>query len=306
MIVRLLIGLGAVAVTVLSAWDEPPDYRNQILAWQSHREAGLRSRTGWLTLVGLFWLKPGKNTIGSGETSDFMLPKDAPSQVGVFDVAGQEVTFTSLDGDQIALNGTPFTGAITLKHDEDEDKCDKLSVGPIQFYVIDRDKRLAVRVKDANSETLRDFKGTTFFSINPGFRFEAKFIDAPAKVPVPNILGKTGLEQSPGLVEFTYEGETHRLRPIYEGKTLFFIFKDLTSKKETYQAGRMVNTPLPQNGKVLLDFNKAYNPPCIFTPIATCPLPLKENILPIRIEAGELRYEDGHEPEQLSRHRGDK
>jgi uncharacterized protein len=294
--VRSLIGVGFLGAILLSAGDESTDYRNQILAWQQHREAGLRSPTGWLALAGLFWLKPGKTTIGAGETSDFMLPKDAPSQVGEFNVTGQEVTFNSLAGDQIALNGKPFTGSITLKHDEDDDKCDKLSVGPIQFYVIDRDKRLAVRVKDADSETLKNFKGTAFFPINPGFRFEAKFVEAPTKIPVPNILGKTELEESPGLVEFTYDGQTHRLRPIYEGKTLFFIFKDLTSKKETYQAGRMVNTPLPQDGKVLLDFNKAYNPPCIFTPYATCPLPLKENILPIRIEAGELRYGNGQEP----------
>ncbi len=306
--IRVLIGLAFVGAVVVNAWDDSTVYRKQILAWQEHREAGLRSPTGWLALAGLFWLKPGKSTIGSGETSNLMLPKDAPSQVGEFEVIGEEVTFRSLEGDQIAVNGKPFTGSITLKHDEDDDKCDKLSVGPIQFYVIDRDKRLAVRVKDANSETLKNFKGTAFFPINPGFRFEAKFIAAPAKVPVPNILGKTETEESPGLVEFTYQGQTYRLRPIYEGKTLFFIFKDLTSKKETYQAGRQVNTPLPENGKVVLDFNKAYNPPCIFTPFATCPLPLKENILPIRIEAGELRYGEGREadPAHLSSRRGDK
>jgi uncharacterized protein len=297
MMIRLLIGLGFAGAIAMTAWDKSTDYQKQILAWQAHREAGLRSPTGWLALAGLFWLKPGKSTIGAGETSNLMLPKDAPSQLGEFEVIGQEVTFTSLDGDQIALNGKRFTGAIALKHDEDDDKCDKLSVGPIQFYVIDRDKRLAVRVKDANSEMLKNFKGTAFFPINPDFHFEAKFIEAPAKIPVPNVLGRTEIQESPGLVEFTYQGQTHRLRPIYEGKTLFFIFKDLTSKKETYQAGRMVNTPLPHNGKVVLDFNRAYNPPCIFTPYATCPLPLKENILPIRIEAGELRYGEGREPE---------
>jgi hypothetical protein len=294
--VRLLIGFGIIGTIMLSAKDDSASYRDQILAWHKHREAGLRSPTGWLTLAGLFWLKPGKSTIGSGETSDFMLPKDAPSQVGQFEVAGKDVTFTSLAGDQLALNGRPFTGTIPIKHDEDDDKSDKITAGPIQFYVIDRDGLLAVRVKDTNSETLRNFKGTQFFPINPEFRFEAKFIDSPTKVNVPNVLGKSELQASPGLVEFTFHGQQFRLRPIFEGKTLFFIFKDLTSKKETYQAGRMVNTPLPQDGKIVLDFNKAYNPPCIFSPYATCPLPLKENILPFRIEAGELRYDEETKP----------
>ena len=165
----------------------------------------------------------------------------------------------------------------------------------MQFYVIDRDQRLAVRVKDRNSQILKTFKGTEFFPINAAFRFEAKFIDRPEKVPVPNVLGKTEMQESPGLVEFAYQGRAVRMRALYEGKTLFFVFRDLTSKKETYQGGRMVNTPLPENGKVILDFNRAYNPPCTFTPYATCALPLKENILPIRIEAGELRYSSGHD-----------
>lgn len=285
---------------MLNARDEQAAYREQIMAWHVHREAGLRSPTGWLALAGLFWLKPGKSTIGSGETSDFMLPKDAPSQVGQFDLTGKEITFTSLIGDQVALNGRAFSGTISLKHDEDDDKSDKLTIGPIQFYVIDRDGRLAVRVKDAQSAMLRNFKGTQFFPISPEFRFEAKFIPSPTRVNVPNVLGRAELQDSPGLVEFSYQGQKYQLRPIFEGKTLFFIFKDLTSKNETYQAGRMVNTPLPKDGKVVLDFNKAYNPPCIFSPYATCPLPLKENILPIRIEAGELRYDES--PELSSAH----
>jgi uncharacterized protein len=293
--IRVLIGFGILGIFVLHAADAPADYRSQILAWQQHREEGLRSPTGWLTLTGLFWLKPGDNTIGSGETSDFLLPHDAPTQVGIFHVSGQEVTFTSLMGSAVTLNGKPLRATATLKHDEDEDKSDKIDAGAVQFYVIDRDQRMAVRVKDRNSQILKSFKGTEFFPINTAFRFEAKFIDKPEKMPVPNVLGKTEMEESPGQVEFTYQGRPIKMRALYEGKTLFFVFRDLTSKKETYQGGRMVNTPLPENGKVILDFNKAYNPPCTFTPYATCALPLKENILPVRIEAGELRYGSGHD-----------
>lgn len=292
---RMLIGFGLLAALMIHAADVPADYRGQILAWQKHREEGLRSSTGWLTLAGLFWLKPGESTIGSGDTSDFLLPRDAPSQVGVFHLSGNQVTFTSLMGGAVLLNGQPLRGTVILKHNEDEDKSDKIDAGPVQFYVIDRDSRLAVRVKDRNNRILKDFKGTEFFPINPAFRFDAKFIEKPEKVPVPNVLGTTATEDSPGLVEFNYGGQTLRLRALYEGKTLFFVFRDLTSKKETYQGGRMLNTPLPENGRVILDFNRAYNPPCTFTPYATCALPLKENLLPVRIEAGELRYGSGHD-----------
>jgi uncharacterized protein (DUF1684 family) len=291
---RKLLGFAIVGTFILHAADAPPGYRDQIVAWQKHRGEGLRSPTGWLTLAGLFWLKDGDNTIGSGTTSDFLLPGDAPNQVGVFHVSGTDVKFSSLMGSAVMLNGKPMTGTVTLKHDQDEDKSDKIDAGPVQFYVIDRDQRVAVRVKDRNSQILKNFKGTEFFPINPEFRFEAKFIEKREKVPVPNVLGKTDMEESPGLVEFTYQGKPYQMRALYEGKTLFFVFRDLTSKKETYQGGRMVNTPLPENGKVVLDFNRAYNPPCTFTPYATCALPLKENILPVRIEAGELRYGSGH------------
>jgi uncharacterized protein len=192
------------------------------------------------------------------------------------------------------VNGKPVSGSVELKHDEDDTKCDQVQTGPVLFYVMNREGKLAIRVKDSKSETLKNFKGTEFFPINPDLRFEAKFTPDSTKIPVPNVFGRTEMQESPGIVEFTYQGQTYKLRPVYEGKTLFFIFKDLTSKKETYQPGRMVNTPLPVDGKVKLDFNRAYNPPCAFTPYATCPLPPKDNILPIRVEAGELRYAEGH------------
>jgi uncharacterized protein len=287
---RFAIGLVILGTTILSAQETSSDYRKRIEAWQQHREAGLRSATGWLTLAGLFWLKQGDNSIGSGDTSDFLLPKGAPSQVGIFQVSGKEVTFTSLTGEHLTINGRTISGPATLKHNEDDEKSDQIQIGAVRFYVIDRNGRLAVRVKDRNSPALQEFKGTQFFPINESFRFEGKFTPAPEKIAMPNVLGETEMQESPGIVEFQSQGQSYKLRPIYEGKTLFFVFKDLTSKKETYQPGREVNTPLPKDGKVALDFNKAYNPPCAFTPFATCPLPPKENVLPVRIEAGELRY----------------
>ena len=141
---------------------------------------------------------------------------------------------------------------------------------------------------------MKSFTGTTFFPINPELHFHAKLIPEVKKIPILNALGQTDFEESPGKVEFTYRGKNYSLRPIYEGKTLFFLFKDPTNKVDTYQAGRMLNTPLPVDGNVDLDFNRAYNPPCTFTPYATCPLPPKQNRLPFAVNAGEKRYGSGH------------
>ena len=287
--------LSMMMAAMLQAQEISPGYRAEIKAWQQDREAGLRSDSGWLTVAGLFWLQPGKNTIGSGETSDFLLPKHAPPQIGVLEVDGTEVTFRNLAGDQVTVNRKPVSSPVVLKHSSDDDG-DVVQSGSISFFVIERGGKLAVRVKDRESQMLKNFKGTEFFPINPEFRFEARFTPSAAKIPVPNILGGTEMEDSPGVVDFDYRGQTYQLRPVIEDKTLFFIFRDLTSKKETYPAGRMLNTPMPENGKVMLDFNRAYNPPCAFTPYATCPLPPKSNTLPIRIEAGELRYSDQHTP----------
>lgn len=258
-------------------------YRDSIHEWQQKRDAGLRSPNSWLTLVGLFWLKPGENTIGSADSNDFVLPKDsAAAHVGVLKLQGDKIMFTAPDGASRVLS-------------YDEDKPDEVRSGSVSFYIIKRGDRFAVRAKDSASPVLKKFTGMKYFPINPALHLDATFIPDRKIVPILNILGETEKQESPGIVEFTYRGERYHLRPIYEGKTLFFLFKDPTNKTETYQAGRMLNTPLPENGKVDLDFNRSYNPPCTFTLYATCPLPPKENALPFRVDAGELRYGDGHE-----------
>ena len=280
---RLLTGIAGVAVGLLIANSRvPPHYYDSIREWQKQRDAGLRSEDSWLTLAGLFWLKPGVNTIGSAESNDFVLPKNsAPPHMGSLQVDGKQVIFTSVDGAKRTLS-------------YDEEKPDVVRAGSISFFVIKRGDRLGIRVKDSSSRVLKNFQGLKYFPINPEFHFRAKFVPNVKKIPVLNVLGQTDMEESPGIVEFTLKGQTYQLRPIYEGQTLFFLFKDPTNKSETYQAGRMLNTPLPANGMVDLDFNKSYNPPCTFTPYATCPLPPKENTVPVPIEAGEMRYGKGH------------
>jgi uncharacterized protein len=275
---RFLMGLVVWSAFLMCAADT---YTESIRAWQQHRDAGLRSENGWLTLVGLFWLKSGDHTIGSAGSSDFVLPKSAPAHVGRLHLEGDKVTLIRPDGSSVALS-------------YDEKKPTTVHAGTISFFVIKRGDQLAVRARDSASAALKNFQGMQYFPINPEFHFEAKFIPDPKKVPILNIIGQTDLEESPGVVEFVYKGQGYHLRPIYEDQTLFFLFKDPTNKTRTYQAGRMLNTPLPVNGKVDLDFNRSYNPACTFTPYATCPLPPKENTLPFRVEAGELRYGNGH------------
>jgi uncharacterized protein (DUF1684 family) len=274
---RLLIGLLGFLVLGSST------YENSILDWQQQRDKSLRSENGWLTLVGLFWLKPGDNTIGSANSNDFVLPKgSAPEHAGTLRLEGDKVTFIKSDGSSHPLQY------------KEEAKPEVVQTGSVSFFVIKRGDKLAVRAKDNHSPALKHFAGMKYFPINPALHFDAKFVPDSKKIPILNILGQTDLEESPGVVEFTYKGNQYHLRPIYEGKTLFFLFKDPTNKVNTYQAGRMLNTPLPENGRVDLDFNRSYNPPCTFTPYATCPLPPKENTLPFAVEAGEMRYGNGH------------
>ena len=279
---RVLMASAALTAIVAGTSNVPANYFDSIREWQKQRDAELRSADGWLTLAGLFWLKPGENTIGSADSNNFVLSNaSAPAHIGRVALKGKQVIFTSIDGASRALS-------------YDEERPDVVHAGSISFYVIKRGDRLGIRVKDSASPVLKRFQGLKYFPINPDFRFEAKFVPIGKKIPILNILGETDMEESPGVVEFTFQDHKYQLRPIYEDKTLFFLFKDPTNKTQTYPAGRMLNTPLPVNGTVDLDFNKSYNPPCTFTPYATCPLPPKENTLPIAVEAGELRYGKGH------------
>lgn len=267
---------------------ENAGYVQSIRAWQQHRDRGLRSPDGWLTLAGLFWLEPGhKETIGSSPNADFPLPHtSAPAVIGTLELQNGKVLFTDQAGNAVAVDGKP--GAHTVELSLDDEHPTVVKTGPISFFAIKRGDRIGIRVKNNDSPVLKNFKGMTFFPINPALHFaNAKLISDPKKIPILNVLGQTELEDSPGSVQFTYRGKSYELRPIYEGKTLFFLFKDPSGK---YHAGRMLNTPLPVNGIVDLDFNKAYNPPCVFTPYATCPLPPKQNYLPFPVEAGEKSF----------------
>jgi uncharacterized protein len=269
-----------------------PAYRGEIMKWRKERDAALRVPDGWLTLAGLFWLKDGANTVGAEKSNAIVLPSGSPEKVGEFEFHNGETSFKTAPGVDVTLHGKRVTAA-QLASDENGSP-DVLKIGAISMMVIKRGARYGIRVKDTNLPYLEKFTGLKYFPIDSSYRVRAKFVpyNPPRQIAIPNILGDTVMTPAPGYAEFKLQGKTLRLVPVVEEKTLFFIFKDETSGKETYPAGRFLYADMPNNGEVVLDFNEAYNPPCTFTPYATCPLPPTDNILPVRIEAGELRY--GH------------
>jgi uncharacterized protein (DUF1684 family) len=268
-------------------------YRAEIEKWRAGRLERLRAEGGWLTVVGLFWLDPGKNAIGSDPGNRVTLPsKDVPAFLGSLDRSGDRVTLHASPGSGASSDGRPVT-TLELRSDADGEPT-IVTLASLSFYVIRRGERLGVRVKDSQSEARRNFRSLDSFPIDPKWRVEARFeaYDPQKSISVPSVLGTVDSEKCPGALVFELEGKTYRLDPVLErGETDFFvIFGDRTNGVETYGAGRFLYAPPPVNGRTVLDFNKAYNPPCVFTPYATCPLPPLQNKLPVRVEAGEKVY----------------
>jgi uncharacterized protein (DUF1684 family) len=254
-------------------------YQSEMAEWRRQREAELRADGGWLTVTGLFWLHEGANRFGSGTANEIVLPDDpALNSGGAFDLDHGKVVLR-MDGRSRELRADSAASP------------DVVTLGSLSLFVIRRGDRYGIRLKDRNSSLRKEFTGLRYFPVNESYRVSARFVPDARKIPIPNILGQTEDTPSPGYVEFDLEGRKLRLTPVEESPSeLFFIFHDLTSGRETYGSGRFLHTAMPKDGKVELDFNKAYNPPCAFTPYATCPLPPKQNRLPVRIAAGELKY----------------
>lgn len=268
-------------------------YQSSMEAWRSKREAALKADDGWLTVTGLFWLKDGVNRCGADPSGEIALPEgSAPAHVGTFELHNGATTFRAEPGVATVVNGKP-AASVRLKSDTDG-KPDQVTIGDLTMFVIHRGTRYAIRLRDKNSKLRKEFTALHWYPVREEYRVTAKFVsyDTPHHLTVPNILDETEEQPSPGYAVFNLEGHEYRLHPVLEDNQLFFIFRDLTSGKETYPSGRFLYADLPKDGKVTLDFNKAYNPPCAFTPYATCPLPPPQNRLQIRIEAGELTY--GH------------
>ncbi len=281
---------------------DEPAYRAEMQKWQSSRLASLTKDDSWLTLVGLFWLHEGENKFGSDAKNPIVLPKEkAPAVAGSLWLEKGRVRLTAPRESGISVRTDAASGktdavtSLDLKDDNDDAGPTMLQLGSLLINVVKRGDRIGVRVKDRESKTRLEFKGLEYFPVDPKWRIEARFepYQPPKTIPITNVLSMTDDEVSPGAFAFEVDGKTYRIDPILEkGETdLFVMIADQTTGKETYGAGRYLYvTPPDASGKVILDFNKAYSPPCAFTNYATCPLPPQQNRLPFRIEAGEKKY----------------
>lgn len=284
-------GAGDPAAGDAAAWER--DAKN----WRNERLARLQSPNGWLSLAGLTWLTPGVLTVGSGAQVSVRLPASAPTLVGVLAVTPEGVTLNPVAGVGLASNDKPLPAGPVAMASDAQGSPTIIQVGSVSFYAIQRGDRLGIRIKDRNAETLKAFTSIETWPFAPSWRVTARWepFASPQKLKVPNVLGTTEAMDSPGVAVFTVNGTEHRIQPVLEDgeKELFFIFADTTNKSESYGAGRFLYADPPNDGMVVLDFNRAYNPPCAFTPYATCPIPPPQNRLALRVEAGEKRYGKG-------------
>jgi len=267
-----------------------PGYVEEIETFRAQREQRLRSEDGWLSLVGLFWLEEGVNPFGGDPAGAIALPGDAaPPRAGNFVLEGAVVRLVPEPGVEILIDGEP-AGERILR-DDSAGSPDLLHLGRLRLHVIERGGRRAVRVRDPESPARSGFPGLEFFPVDPSYRVEGRFrpYAEPERRQIATVVGTTAEMLAPGTVEFELDGARLSLEPFVDeaGQTdLFIIFKDRTSGRETYGAGRFLSAVL-EGERVVLDFNKAYNPPCAFTPFATCPLPPARNRLDAAVRAGE-------------------
>jgi uncharacterized protein len=276
------------ALLAMTAFATETAYEREIAQWRAEREAKLKADDGWLTVVGLHWLHEGVNTVGSDPQSDAPLPPSMPRHVGIITLTKGKVHFKPAGGVQLKDTGIRLP-EMDLKTDITPDY-DRLTIGRVKFFVIEREDRFAVRVKDNDSEARKKFTGLRWYPADPSWKFKAKFIPSPHQVIFDTDVGVKEKDESPGYVTFTRGGKEYKLEPVKEDDDLWFVFRDLTSGKTTYGASRFLYTPFPKDGFVDLDFNKAENPPCVFTDYATCPLPTPQNRLQIAVAAGEQMY----------------
>ena len=280
-------------------------HTHEIEQWRAGRVARLTAPDGWLSLIGLEWLHEGANRVGSADDNDIVL-KAGPAHLGTVTLAADGTVRIALDnGSGATVDGKPVAEAALVDdvHAAAGAAPTTVRFGHASFFVIDRDGRKALRVKDTDAEARRDFAGIDYFPIDANWSIEAEWVSFVPEhdLEIGTAIGTIDKVKVPGKAVFHHDGRVFELLPYQEepGGELFFVIADKTSGKETYGAARFLYAALPEGGidkpgKVVLDFNKAYNPPCAFTPFATCPLAPPENRLDVAVTAGEKKYAGGH------------
>jgi uncharacterized protein (DUF1684 family) len=289
-----LLGAALAAVASVAAATPPipaDAYRAEVASWRQERDKRLRAHDGWLAVVGLFWLKPGANRFGSARDNEILLPDAAPPYAGTFVLEGRAVRLIVPAGSPLTLNGG-LPQARVLHTDAGPTPPDVLAIGSTSWQVIERAERLGVRVKDSSSPLRRTFPGSNWFPIVPAYRVIALLTPrkGPIEMVVPDASGGRQKMKSPGTLTFTLLGKPQHLDPVLDGDddaNQLIVFRDGTSGRETYGGGRFVRADRQPDGTFVIDFNRAYAPPCAFTPYATCPLPPEQNRMRIAVNAGQ-------------------
>ena len=268
-----------------------PDPDAELDQWKQNRAGRLAE--AWVSLAGLYWIEGDQVLIGSGPDSDIRFPDEAPDRVGLLTVDGDDLIFAVDENVDASVAGSAVDQT-TLGTDRGGDPTE-VHVGPWRWYLIERQGRLALRLHDQRASDAFSLADLSYYPTSPDWRVEGRFTPYPPDqmIPVPTVLGTIDEMRTPGFVEFSIDGEDYRLDVLEGGaQTYFVMFADSTNRIDTYEAGRYLYIDHEDSdGRVLLDFNKSYNPPCAFTPYATCPFPPQQNYLPLSITSGEKRYE---------------
>ncbi len=266
-----------------------PDYIVEVDAWHAQRVEELRSPSGWLNIAGLYWLTDGINSFGRGADNTLVFPSTMTiDKAGYFSLENGLVRQSLLPEVPVTRNGVPVERTMIVFH-PDSSRQPVMEFGALRWFIIKRDTKYGVRLRDLNHPDLQQFTGIDRFPVDARWRVIARWEETPGRtIPITNVLGQTTQQAAPGVLVFELDGEEFRLDALDEGSDeLFIIFGDATNTRETYGAGRYLYVPKPVGGVVTVDFNRAENPPCAFTEFATCPLPPAQNVMNIDVPAGE-------------------
>jgi uncharacterized protein (DUF1684 family) len=273
-----------------------PEYISEITEWHSKRIENLKKESGWLNLAGLFWLMEGENKFGSDKSNHIIFPNGAPEFMGSFFLKDSVVIMKLNTNVEVSLASGEKVNELVLRHDQQAGTtiCNH---NALRWNLIKRGERYGIRLRNLDSEQLKKFTGIETFPINDDWKLEARFepYTPPKEIEIPTVIGTIEKDKAPGSLVFKKEDKLYRLDVTDAGNQYFVIFADLTNGKQTYGAGRFLYVnKADSTGKIYIDFNKAYNPPCAFTKYATCPLPPKQNYLKLEITAGENNYGGEH------------
>jgi uncharacterized protein len=281
------------------------NWEHELAAWRTQHVNDLLKPAGWLSLTGLEWLQPGDNAFGTASDNKIHLGGSGAGHIGILRLEGNNVKLLPPSGGfppDLQVAGAPAKEQLLLVEADNDKNAPHITIGTLNMYVIRREDKYALRVKDSKSPTLVGFHGLNWYDPNEKYRVKAKWIpyNPPKSVTLATLSGTTYSQPVPGAAEFVLDGKTYRLEPVMEDAAatqLFFILRDTTSATTTYKACRFLYTVLPTHGvdkpgELWLDLNRLENPPCAYTPFATCPLPPPQNRLPIALPVGEKRYHE--------------